>query len=82
MVDAPRMEGIRPTIQNTEPPIRYLAMRYLEIICVAIFIFGFLWNGTEVLNLTTPQFLMLYGGMGAVICEILARIFSKKKITN
>jgi hypothetical protein len=59
--------------------MQYLAARYLEILCISLFIFGFLWNGTEVMNLTTPQFLMLYGGAGAVICEILARLFSKKK---
>jgi hypothetical protein len=65
--------------QNQDPSMKYLIFRYLEIICVGAFIFGFLWNGTEVLNLTTPQFLMLYGGTGAVVCEILARVFSKKK---
>jgi len=58
----------------------YVAVRILECLSVAAFIFGFLWNGTEVLNLTTPQFMMLYGGSGAVICEVLARLFSKKKI--
>lgn len=57
----------------------YLASRYLECLCIAVFIFGFLWNGTEVLNLTSSQFLMLYGGTGAVITEVLARLFSKKK---
>ena len=60
--------------------IGYLAARYIEVLCVSLFIFGFLWNGTEVLNLTTPQFLMLYGGSGAVICEVLSRLFSKKKL--
>lgn len=67
------------TYQNQEPSMRYLAFRYLEIICIGAFIFGFLWNGTEVMQLTTPQFMMLYGGAGAVVCEILARVFSKKK---
>ena len=62
-----------------ETNIKYLAVRYIECFCIALFIFGFLWNGTEILNLTTPQFLMLYGGFGAVISEILARIFNKKK---
>ena len=62
-----------------EPTDKYLAVRYGEVICIALFIFGFLWNGTEVMNLTTPQFFMLYGGGGAVICEVLARLFSKKK---
>jgi len=60
-------------------PVQYLAARYIEILCISLFVFGFLWNGTEVMNLTTPQFLMLYGGSGAVICEVLARLFSKKK---
>jgi hypothetical protein len=67
---------------SEEKPVSYLAARYLEIICISLFIFGFLWNGTEMMNLTTPQFLMLYGGSGAVICEALARLFmrySKKK---
>lgn len=58
----------------------YLAARYIEIICIAAFIFGFLWNGTEMVNLTMSQFLILYGGVGAIICEAFARIFSKKKI--
>jgi len=57
----------------------YLAARYIEVLCISLFIFGFLWNGTEVMNLTTPQFLMLYGGGGAIVCEVLARVFSKKK---
>ena len=63
-----------------EKDIRYLAVRYIECLCIAVFIFGFLWNGTEVMKLTMPQFLMLYGGGGAVISEVLARLFSKKKL--
>jgi len=62
-----------------ETDIKYLAMRYIECFCIALFIFGFLWNGTEMLNLTTPQFLMLYGESGATISEILARLFIRKK---
>ena len=65
---------------ETEPNIKYLAFRYLELVCIGAFIFGFLWNGTETLELTTPQFMMLYGGVGAAICEVFARIFSKKKV--
>jgi hypothetical protein len=59
--------------------LAYLAVRYIECFGIAIFIFGLLWNGTEVMKLTTPQFMMLYGGIGAVICEILARLFSRQK---
>ena len=62
-----------------EPTLQYLIVRYIECFCIAVFIFGFLWNGTEMLDLTSPQFMMLYGGTGAVVTEILARVFSKKK---
>lgn len=58
----------------------YGVIRFVEIICIAVFVFGFLWNGTEILDLSTPQFMMLYGGIGAVVSEGLARLFSKKKI--
>jgi hypothetical protein len=66
---------------SEEINVKYLAFRYIELMCIAVFVFGLLWNGTEVMNLTTPQFLMLYGGSGAVVCEILSRVFSKKKIS-
>ena len=53
----------------------YLACRYIEGLCIAVFVFGFLWHGTEVLKLTLPQFMMLYGGTGALVSEMLARVF-------
>jgi hypothetical protein len=56
----------------------YVGIRYVELICIAAFIFGFLWNGTDVLQLTFPQFMMLYGGIGAVVSEAVARIIQKK----
>ena len=62
-----------------EPSTAYLAARVIEMLCVGAFVFGFLWNGTEVMNLTTPQFMMLYGGSGAVIAEVVARIIKKKQ---
>ena len=64
---------------SVESDNKYLAVRYIECFCIALFIFGILWNGTEILDLSTPQFLMLYGGLGAIICELMARLFSKKK---
>ena len=51
----------------------YVGIRYLEGICIAVFVFGMLWEGTELLKLTLPQFLMLYGGAGAVLSELMAR---------
>ena len=56
----------------------YLAFRYIEGICIAVFVFGFLWEGTEILKLTLPEFMMLYGGSGAVICEFMARFIAKQ----
>jgi len=65
-----------------DPELKYVAVRLIECLCIAIFVFGLLWNTTEVLKLTTPQFMMLYGGGGAVLSEMLARFFSKKKPEN
>ena len=62
-----------------EPSTPYLISRVIEMLCIGAFVFGFLWNGTEVMNLTTPQFMMLYGGSGAVLSEVVARIIKKKQ---
>jgi hypothetical protein len=62
-----------------EPSPSYMIARAIELLCIGAFIFGFLWNGTEMMNLTTPQFMMLYGGSGAVISEVVARIIKKKQ---
>ena len=51
----------------------YIGFRYIEGICIAVFVFGLLWEGTELMNLTLPQFLILYGGAGAIISELMAR---------
>lgn len=58
----------------------YYGIRFVQVVCIGIAAFGFLWNTTEMLNLTTPQFMMLYGGCGAVISEVFARIFKKKTL--
>ena len=58
----------------------YLGIRFVEMICIGIAVFGMLWKGTEVLNLDTPEFMMVYGGSGALISEIIARVFKKKII--
>jgi hypothetical protein len=75
-----KKRNVRGKKMVEEPNVKYLAARYIEIVCIAVFVFGFLWNGTEVMKLTTSQFMMLYGGVGAVACEAFSRIFSKKKI--
>ena len=56
----------------------YLGIRFIECICIAVFVFGFLWEGTETLNLSLPQFMMLYGGVGAAISEMIARVLAKR----
>ena len=63
---------------NEEPDVKYLATRYIQMICIGAFVFGMLWEGTIVMNFSTPQFLMVYGGCGAIISEMLARLFKKK----
>jgi len=58
----------------------YYGIRFIQIICIGLFIFGALWEGTERFNMSTPQFLMTYGASGAIISEVMARIFKKKII--
>ncbi len=56
----------------------YYGIRFIQVICIGFFVFGMLWQGTETFNMTTPQFMMVYGGLGAVISELVARLFKKK----
>ena len=70
--------------QNTKESA-YIAIRIIECLSVATFIFGTLWEGTEIFKLSAPEFLMLYGAAGAIISELLARIFHrhlKKNMTT
>jgi len=60
----------------------YVGLRIIEVLCIAVFVFGFLWEGTEILKLSLPQFMMLYGGMGAVISEMFSRFINKKLKKN
>jgi hypothetical protein len=61
---------------------KYVIIRLVQLICIGAFVFGGLWEGTIRFNLTTPQFLMIYGGTGAIISEILARMFKKYEKKN
>ena len=63
--------------QNEDEINRYVVVRVVQLICIGAFVFGALWEGTIRFNLTTPQFLMVYGGTGAVISEIIARFFKR-----
>ena len=47
----------------------YKGIRVIEVICIGIAVFGALWKGTEILNLDTPEFMMVYGSAGAIISE-------------
>ena len=56
----------------------YFITRVIEIICIGLFFFGLLWEGTIIFNLSTPQFLIAYGGAGAVVTHVLAYFLKKK----
>ena len=58
----------------------YYGMRFVQVLCIGVAVFGALWHGTEILYMTTPQFMMVYGTAGAIISEVIARIFKKKII--
>lgn len=55
----------------------YFVIRLIEVVCAGAFVFGLLWEGTLVMNLSTPQFLMVYGGVGALLSEVIARLIKK-----
>ena len=55
-------------MNETNKKWAYVGVRMVELICVAAFMFGLLWQGADTLKLTVPQFLMLYGGAGAAAC--------------
>ena len=61
---------------------KYVIIRLVQLLCVCAFVFGALWEGTIKMNLTTPQFLMVYGGTGAVISEDIARFFKRFEKKN
>ena len=58
----------------------YYGIRFVQMVCIGFVLFGALWKGTDILNLDTPEFMMVYGGAGALISEIVARVFKKKII--
>jgi len=72
--------------QNKQKHIRkqntniYYGIRFIQVLCIGVAVFGGLWKGTEVMNLDTPEFMIVYGGAGALISEIVARVFKKKII--
>lgn len=54
-------------------------LRVIEALCVGFFILGVMWQGADVLKLTLPQFLMLYGGVGAIISDLAARVLGRQQ---
>ena len=79
------MNELSEAVKNIEADAtntKYIVVRYIQMICIGAFVFGALWEGTIKLNLNTPQFLMVYGGTGAVISEVLARVFKKYEKKN
>ena len=55
----------------------YIGVRMLELLFAAALVFGMMWQGTETFRLSVPQFLMLYGGVGTLVCEVTARALNK-----
>lgn len=60
----------------------YVAARMLELLFASAFVFGVMWQGAETFMLSVPQFLMLYGGLGALICDLVARALKAPKFTE
>lgn len=48
-------------------------LRVVQAIGIAVAVIGLMWQGTESLKLSVPQFLILYGIVAATISEIAIR---------
>ena len=78
MSEVESIVGNPTTEKEAEESIsKYVIIRMVQMICIGAFLFGALWEGTIRFNLTTPQFLMVYGGTGAVLSELIARFFKR-----
>ena len=65
-----------------------LGLRSLQMVCIGCFVTGPIWASSDLLLNTvligvpvTPLsvLLMLYGGVGAVVNEVLIRFFNRKR---
>ncbi len=50
----------------------------LEIVGAIVFIFGVMWQGAESLALEPQQWMMLYGLIDVLACEIIKRTIDHK----
>lgn len=48
-------------------------LRIVQAIGIAAVVVGTMWQGTESLKLSVPQFLMLYGAVAATVSELAIR---------
>jgi len=69
----------KEAVEETNKSI-YYGIRFVQVVCIGFAVFGALWHGTEVMQLTQPEFMMVYGTAGALISEIIARVFKKKML--
>lgn len=50
----------------------------LEVLGAVVFIFGALWESAEVMTLSPQGFMMLYGALDVITCEIVKRVIDWK----
>lgn len=50
----------------------------LQVLGAVVAVFGALWQGTESLSLSVPQFMMLYGVLDVAACEVVKRLLDWK----
>jgi hypothetical protein len=55
-----------------------VGVRFIEFVSVTVLVFGLMWKGSDVLKLSLPDFMILYGAVGAVISELTARLLGRK----
>jgi hypothetical protein len=55
-----------------------IGFRLVQMTCVAAIIFGLMWEGGIGLEMRLSQFMILYGVIGALVSELLARLLAPK----
>lgn len=49
-------------------------LRFVELLSISVFILGAMWQGADMMKLSLPQFMMLYGLITAVASELAVRV--------
>lgn len=65
------------TLENNSEKVKGF-IRAIQVLFIIVFMLGAVWQSTIVFELTIQQFMMLYGALGAIVCEVIIRLLEWK----